>query len=260
MEVNIVSRYREVDSIIHRIDPITKLIAFLITTVAMFVAQTPDTLIVVFAFMNIIALFAKVRLRRTFFSLLAVLVPFYIMMFLLYLIPYSVKDSAILVAMMTIRFYMFILWSIVFTSTTKEMEISGAIQWLITPLRLIKVPTYEISMMIMLAIRFIPLLFADLIKIMIAQTSRGINVINGNLKTKIKGITNSLLPMFILSFKRSDDVANAMIIRGYKIGEKRSKFRKNKFGFLEAATLLICLSLLVVVILRIVGIIMWVWF
>ncbi len=125
------------------------------------------------------------------------------------------------------------------------MEIASSIEWFITPLRIIKVPTYEISMVIMLAIRFIPLMFEDLSMIMIAQTSRGVNVYNGNVPTRIKGVFNSLLPMFVLAFKRSDDISNAMIIRGYQIGEKRSKFKKNKFKLLEIVTLLLTIALLV---------------
>ncbi|NQX83206.1 MAG: energy-coupling factor transporter transmembrane protein EcfT [Mycoplasmataceae bacterium] len=254
MEKNNFSKYRNIKSIVHSIDPITKLLGFMLIVISMFVAQEPGTLLVVFGFSFIVSLLSKVRIKSYFTSLLVV-IPFFVIMFLFYLLLYSLNQTLIFVFMMSLRLYLFILLSIIYTSTTKEMDIALSIEWFITPLRVIKVPTYEISMMIMLSIRFIPLLFEDIRKIMIAQTSRGINVINGNLKARIKGISNSLLPMFVIAFKRSDDVAKAMVIRGYKIGNKRSKFRKNKFFILEWITLFTTISLLVVIILMTQGII-----
>ena len=243
------SRYRNINSIVHKIDPITKLLAFLFITISMFWAQTPETLLFVFIFVLVVSILSRIRFS-TYFKILFIIVPFFVSMYLIYALVYWDLNKPInLVSMMSLRFYMFILIASIYTSTTREMEIAGSIEWLITPLRFIKVPTYEISMMIMLAIRFIPLLILDLKRIMIAQTSRGVNVINGSPNTKIKGIFNSLLPMFVVSFKRSDDIAKAMTIRGYEIGQKRSKFKTNKFKILELIALIICIALLVATIL-----------
>ncbi len=248
METNSFSRYRDIKSVIHSIDPIVKLLAFLTLVFATFLAQSVYSLLTVLAFIFVVSLFARVRFV-SYFRILILIIPFYIMMFLMYWFALrSATEASLSVAYMSLRFYLFILLSIIYTSTTKEMDIASSIEWLITPLRLIKVPTYEISMMIMLAIRFIPLMFEDMISIMIAQTSRGVNVYNGNLRTKIKGIFNSLLPMFVLAFKRSEDVSNAMIIRGYEIGVKRSKYKKNKYGILEFISTIIMILLVIAII------------
>lgn len=262
MNNNSFSRFRNIKTPLHMIDPITKLICFLIITITMFVAQTPEELIVVFIFVMFFSLFGRIRFKSYLLTLLIVL-PFFITMMIMYAIvpPYDkFIDELILCLTLTERLYLFILIAIIYTSTTKEMEIANSIEWLISPLRFIKVPIYEISIMIMLAIRFIPLLLEDLSKIMIAQTSRGVNVIHGNLKIKIKGVYNSLLPLFVISLKRSDDIANVMTIRGYEIGQKRSKYYKSKFSFIEIISLLMVLSLLTIIILMETGILNGVWF
>lgn len=254
MEKNNFSRYRNIKSIIHTIDPITKLLGFILIIISMFVAQQIELLIIVSVFIFIVSLLSRVRIKSYITTFIFIL-PFFIFLFLLYWIIMSPMDSLILVSQMSLRLYLFILLSIIYTSTTKEIDIAYSIEYLITPLRFIRVPTYEISIIIMLAIRFLPLLFEDLKKIMIAQTSRGINVINGNIWTKIKGIKISLLPMFVIAFKRSDEVAIAMTIRGYEVGKKRSRFKKNKFGLLEFLSLLLVINLLITLILMTQGII-----
>jgi energy-coupling factor transporter transmembrane protein EcfT len=84
---------------------------------------------------------------------------------------------------------------------------------------------------------------------MIAQTSRGINTFNGTLKEKIISFKNSLVPILILSFKRSNDISLSMTIRDYKPKTKRTRFVKNKFNLLEFISLLFVIALLVVIIL-----------
>ena len=254
------SRYRNLNSIIHKIDPLTKFFAFMIIITTIFLSQTSEELIVVTLFLLIISLFARVKFF-SYIKTIIFLIPFFLSMLILNIIFYqNFKSSLFFTLKMCLRLYIFIILSVVYTSTTKEMEIANSIESVMRPLRLIKVPTYEISMMIMLAIRFIPLIISDMEKILISQTSRGINSINGNIKEKSKAIKNSLLPMFILAFKRADDISLSMSIRGYEIGKKRTKFIKNKFFIYELITMLISFGLLTVIILMNSGIIDGAWF
>ncbi len=247
-QTNGFSRYRNIWSPIHCVDPITKLALFIALTFIVFWAQGIEQLTVIFIFVFIVSLFARVKIK-TYFRLLILLLPFYIMMDLFYWFAYAdLIQASMVVAYLTYRLYIFLIISVIYTSTTKEMDIAQSIEWYITPLRLIKVPTYEISMMIMLAIRFIPLMLEDVRLIMIAQTSRGVNVYNGKLRTRIKGVINSLLPMLVLSFKRSEDISNAMLIRNYEIGKKRSKFKNNKFGFAEIISIIFIIGLIISVV------------
>ncbi len=257
------SRYRNIESIIHKIDPITKLICFLLLSLTMFLAQiNPDLELpwLPFAVMGgtviLIAILARVRVK-TYFNLIIVVMPFFFVMFILYglFMWGNINDVLQLVIPMTIRLYLFLMIAVIFTSTTKEMEIARSVEWLISPLRLIKVPTYEIAMMITLALRFIPILINDLFMIMRAQTSRGINVVNGSFSTRIKGVFSSLLPMFVIAFRRADDLSVAMSTRQYETNKKRTKYWTNKFFILEWIALVVVLTLFISIILINAGVI-----
>lgn len=241
------SRYRNLNTPIHKINPMIKLLGFVAIIIATFVAQTWITLGVVLGFEIIVAIISRVRIK-SFLKTILYILPFFIIMLLLYRIFYSWTDDLEIVGYMTTRLYMFIIVSIIYTSTTREMDMANSIEFYISPLRYIKVPTYEISLMIMLAIRFIPLMLEDLRKIMVAQTSRGINVVNGTLKERIIGMYNSLLPMFVVSFDRADDISNTLIIRGYEIGKKRTKFTKYSIKFIDVLTIILSVALVASVI------------
>lgn len=248
MENRSFSRYRNLSTLVHKIDPITKLICFIILTTSVFLIESKHDWLFMITMVFVFSLFARVRFK-SYFTVLIYLIPFFLLMLFFYWLSIGdIESAAFVVTILTVRMYIFIMIAIIYTSSTKEMDIAYSIEWMITPLKYIKVPTYEISMIIMLAIRFIPLMFEDINLIMTAQTSRGVNVYNGNFITKIKGVASSLLPMLVLAFKRSEDISNAMVIRGYEIGKKRSKYKKNKFGLLEIVSLLIIIMMLTTII------------
>ncbi len=109
------------------------------------------------------------------------------------------------------------------TFTTTTIELNDGLESIMTPLRLIKVPTYIFSMMISLTLRSIPTLLEETDKIMKAQTSRGADFKEATLKEKIGQVIALLIPVFVISFNRADDLSNAMEARGYVIGEPRTK-------------------------------------
>ena len=103
-------------------------------------------------------------------------------------------------------------------------------------------------MMIALTLRFIPTLIEESKKIMKAQASRGVDFEEGRLKDKVSQIISLLIPMFVISFKRADDLANAMEARGYVIGAKRTKLDELKLRWRDYLCILISLGLLTLVI------------
>lgn len=134
------------------------------------------------------------------------------------------------------------------TLTTMSTDINNGIEWVLAPLKLIKVPVGVFSMLISLTLRFIPTLFEESKKIMKAQASRGVDFQEGKLVEKINQIIALLIPMFVLSFKRADDLSNAMEARGYVIGGKRTKLDVLKFRFLDYFSFIVMIGLFVVVI------------
>jgi len=136
------------------------------------------------------------------------------------------------------------------TFTTSTIELNDGLESLMKPLRLIKVPTYVFSMMISLTLRSIPTLLEETEKILKAQTSRGADFNESKFKDKLRQIIALLIPVFVISFNRADDLSNAMEARGYIIGEERTKIDIYKIKFTDYLALitigLIFISLLVV--------------
>ena len=134
------------------------------------------------------------------------------------------------------------------TLSTMTTDINNGIEGLLAPLKLLKIKVGVFSMMIALTLRFIPTLIEESKKIMKAQASRGVDFEEGRLKDKVSQIISLLIPMFVISFKRADDLANAMEARGYVIGAKRTKLDELKLRWRDYLCILISLGLLTLVI------------
>lgn len=131
------------------------------------------------------------------------------------------------------------------TFTTTTIELNDGLESIMTPLRLIKVPTYIFSMMISLTLRSIPTLLEETDKIMKAQTSRGADFKEATLKEKIGQVIALLIPVFVISFNRADDLSNAMEARGYVIGAPRTKLDMYSIKVKDLIALTLIIAILV---------------
>lgn len=129
----------------------------------------------------------------------------------------------------TARVMLIILLSTTLTLTTKPTDLTSGLEWLLHPLTFLHINVSIFAMMISLALRFIPTLFNETQKILKAQASRGVDLKEGNLKSQISQIISLLVPMFVISYKRAEDLADAMEARAYIPGEKRTRILKMKF-------------------------------
>lgn len=114
------------------------------------------------------------------------------------------------------------------TYTTTPIELTDAIESLLSPLKVIHVPVHEFAMMITIALRFIPLLSEETNKIMSAQKARGADFSSGSLFKRAKALVPILIPLFVSSFRRADELATAMECRCYHGGEGRTKLNVPK--------------------------------
>ena len=121
---------------------------------------------------------------------------------------------------------MIVFISTVVTLTTKPIDLTDGINSLLRPLRVLKVPVDEFSLMLSISLRFIPNLLDETQKIMDAQRARGTEFGEGNIFRQMKTLVPIFLPLFVSSLNRSEELANAMEVRGYQSGEKRSTFRR----------------------------------
>lgn len=154
-----------------------------------------------------------------------------------------------------LRIMIVVMLSSLLTFTTLPTDITNGLESLLRPLKLIKFPVGELATMLSLTLRFIPTLLDETQKIMKAQASRGVEFSESKLKDKITQIVSLLIPIFVISFKRAEDLANAMEARGYIIGGKRTKIDRLKMRTFDFFALFICLGLLTTSILLKVGVI-----
>ena len=130
------------------------------------------------------------------------------------------------------------------TLSTMSIDINNGIESILSPLKIFKIPVGVFSMLISLTLRFIPTLLIESRKIMNAQASRGADFNEGHFHEKVKQIIALLIPMFVVSFKRADDLSNAMEARGYVIGEERTKLDELKLRWRDYLSIVIVLGFL----------------
>lgn len=138
----------------------------------------------------------------------------------------------------SIRIVALILASSVLTFTTSPTQLTDAIERLLKPLALLKLPVHEFAMMMTIALRFVPLLLEETDKIMSAQKARGADMESGGLIQRIKALTPVLIPLFVSAFRRAFDLATAMESRCYHGGEGRTKMKQLHFGAADWLVLL----------------------
>jgi len=130
------------------------------------------------------------------------------------------------------------------TFTTMTTDLNYGIESLLKPLKVIKVPVDVIAMMLSLTLRYIPTLLGETEKIMKAQASRGVDFKESKLKDKVVQIISLLIPVFVISFKRAEDLGNAMEVRGYIIGAKRTRIDQYTIGFVDILSLVMAIVIL----------------
>lgn len=145
------------------------------------------------------------------------------------------------------RFMVIITASTVLTATTPTLRIADALSWYMKPLRVVKVPVNQITLMISIALRFIPTIMEEAGKITNAQRSRGMNFAEGSLVRRVRRMVPILIPLFVDSFKRAEELATAMEARGYDPAAPRTHYRQLHWASRD--TISLCLFAVVTVIL-----------
>ncbi|NMB02020.1 MAG: energy-coupling factor transporter transmembrane protein EcfT [Firmicutes bacterium] len=139
--------------------------------------------------------------------------------------------------MMGTRLVLLIMGTSLLTLTTSPIQLTDGIETLLKPGRKIGIPAHELAMMMTIALRFIPTLLEETEKIMKAQMARGADFQSGGLMQRAKNLVPLLVPLFVNAFRRADDLAIAMEARGYRGGEGRTKFRELSFQRIDALAL-----------------------
>ena len=238
MDKLILGRYIPGNSIIHRLDPRSKLLAMFLFILLIFWANNLVTNLLLFVFVFSLVLLSKVPLK---FFLKGIQSMVFIIAFTTLFQLFLTSGGATIFQFAFIRitetglsqagiifsrFILIIFFSTLLTLTTTPLSLSDAVESLLKPLKGFKVPAHEIGLMLSMSLRFVPTLMDDTTRIMNAQRARGVDFGEGKLVQKVKSIIPILIPLFASSFKRADALAIAMEARGYNGGEGRTRFRR----------------------------------
>ena len=225
------------NSFLHRLDPRMKLLGLICYLVALFLAQWFVTYGVMLLLLVWGCAVAHIRaktllggMKPVIFLLIftAVLNMFYtpgtpLVSFWIFTITY---EGILHAFFMVVRIMMLICATFLLTYTTSPLSLTDGLESLLSPLNRVRVPVHELAMIMSIALRFIPTLIEETDKIMCAQRARGADFDSGGLIRKAKALIPLLVPLFISSFRRADELATAMECRCYHGGQGRTRMRE----------------------------------
>ena len=246
------------NTIIHRLDPRTKILLTLVYIVSLFLASWLVSYGILVVVLGVIIALSKVHLK----TILKGMKPIVFIVVLtgllnLFYTPgageplvsfwvFQIYAEGIWAAcFMILRIMMLITCTFLLTYTTSPILLTDGLERLLGPLKKLHVPIHELSMMMAIALRFIPTLIEETDKIMSAQKARGADFDTGGLMDKARALVPLLVPLFISAFRRADELAVAMECRCYHGGEGRTRLRQLKYRASDVAFLLGCLALCV---------------
>ncbi|WP_019375505.1 energy-coupling factor transporter transmembrane component T family protein [Virgibacillus halodenitrificans] len=236
----IIGQYVPGNSLIHRLDPRTKITVIFFFVFIVFFANNVVSYSILTLFAVTCIVTSKVPIRFIAKGLTPV---WFLIIFTFILHLIVTKEGTVLLEILgfkiysggviqgfaiSMRFFLLILVTSLLTLTTTPIEITDAIEEMLHPLKKLKFPVHELALMMSISLRFIPTLMQETEKISKAQASRGVDFKTGPIKERIKAIVPLLIPLFISAFKRAEELAMAMEARGYQGGEGRTKLRELK--------------------------------
>lgn len=250
------------DSITHRLDARCKLILVVLYIAALFTANYWLSYALVILTTAIMIYVSHIPLKSLFRGLKPVMVIIIITAILnlffttgtplVKLGPLTITQEGLVRALfMVLRITLLIMGTFLLTYTTSPMALTDGMESLFNPLKKIKVPVHEMSMMMSMALRFIPTLIEETDKIMSAQKARGADFETGNIFQRAKALLPLLVPLFVSAFRRADELATAMESRCYHGGEGRTRMKQLTWAARDTIALLIfALILAAVIVLR----------
>ncbi len=253
-----IGQYYPEDSVVHRLDPRTKILLTIIYIISLFLIDEFSGYFYVFAFIALTTYLSKVPVKYILKGLkpLAIIITITILINL-FLTPGEVifrlgflkitGEGLELSGFMALRLIFLVIGTSLLTYTTTPIALTDGIEYIVKFIPFVRKYAHELAMMMSIALRFIPTLTEETDKIMKAQMARGADFESGNILQRAKSLVPLLVPLFISAFRRADDLAVAMEARCYRGGENRTRLKELKmfprdfFAFGVMAILILCI-------------------
>ena len=230
------------DTVVHRLDPRTKILLTVVYIAALFTANTWGGYILTLAVLLAVTALARIPLKALFRGLRPLV--FIIVFTAILNLFFTAGDDYIFrwhflkmtwtglhnAATMVLRVMLLVAGTFLLTYTTSPLAITDGLEMLLSPLKKIGVPVYELSLMMSIALRFIPTLIEETDRIMSAQKARGADLETGSLVQRAKALLPLLIPLFVSAFRRADELATAMECRCYNGGQGRTRMKVLKMA------------------------------
>ncbi len=250
-------QYYPASSVIHRMDARMKLFLTVLFVVAIFFVNSYFGFMLTAAFLLLVILLARLPMMSVLKSVRAII---FIVLFAAIINLFMINEGVVLwswkslhitdtavhtTIKMTLRLVLLICGASLLSLTTTPVEIADGAESLMKPLKLIKVPVHDIAMIMSIALRFIPTLFEETNKIISAQKARGASFDTGGLFARAKALLPVLIPLFVNSFRRADELAFAMDARCYNATEHRTKMKVMKLGVADVVAFFVTVAFFV---------------
>lgn len=246
-----IGQYFNGDSLLHRLDARMKIILTVVFIISIFVCQNFYAIALMVLFTLVTVIVSRVPLKMVLKSIkpIAIIVTFTSLINIFYikggttLVDWkfiNITTNGVFTALfMAIRIVCLVVVSSMLTYTTTPTMLTDAIEKLLSPLKVFKIPVSTLAMMMTLALRFIPTLIDEIDRITNAQKARGANLDDGNFIERIKALVPIIVPLFVSSIRRACELADAMDCRCYTGGPGRTRMKQMKFGFRDFAVLFV---------------------
>ena len=243
------------NTVVHRLDPRTKLLMVIVYIVALFLAKWWVSYGVMLAFLVTAVVLSRIKPKALFRGLkpLIVIMVFTALINLFYsdgevLVKFWIfritREGILQAAFLVLRIMMLVTGTFLLTYTTSPIALTDGMESLLSPLKKLHFPVHELSMMMSIALRFIPTLIEETDKIISAQKARGADFESGNIFRRAKALVPILVPLFVSAFRRADELATAMECRCYHGDEGRTKLKQLHYRARDIITLLLGAALL----------------
>ncbi|WP_314085266.1 energy-coupling factor transporter transmembrane component T [uncultured Gemella sp.] len=261
MNNSLISKYIPLNTIIHNLDPRAKIFFVIWYLVDIFIAYNVIEFFILFLVLMVTVVLSKTSPVFLVSSVkaISILILFTSLIHLVFnkkgnilyeVLGWKIYSGALLgIVLITVRFVLVVAIMVVFMATTSPTEITSAIEKSLGLLQKVRVPISTFALVLSISLRFIPTILEETNRIINAQVSRGSDFNEGNLIQKIKKFIPILIPLFIATLKRADELATAMEVRGYSTTGVRTKYKVLKYSKLDYLSyiLIIVITILIIV-------------